>query len=197
MRLTQPIVIVVHGFGGKRIWMRPLSMRLRRCFHVIDWPYFSIAGSIENHAKRFSEFLSNLEHDGPINIVAHSMGSIVTRAALATSEIRNLNRVVLLAPPNSGSPIAKVLNYGFGWACRPLRDLSSSTGSFVNSMPDNLTCDTGVIAARYDMLVPIRSTHMPGLSDHAIITGTHNSLLFSNRVCKMVTRFLTNGRFAR
>ena len=191
------LVIVVHGFGGKRIWMQPLSMRLRRRFRVITWSYFSIGGSIESHAKRLSNFLHDLNHDGPIHTVAHSMGSIVTRAALAIRDINNLTRIVMLAPPNCGSPVARVSNFAFGWACRPFRELSSDRDSYVNNLSTGLPCDTGVIAARFDIQVPVNSTYLPGLSDHVIITGTHNSLLFSGKVGQLVTQFLTIGRFAK
>ena len=195
--VDKELVIVVHGFGGKRLWMQPLSMRLRRRFRVINWSYFSLVRSIEFHAKRFSEFLRHLQHDGPINIVAHSMGCIITRAALQIAEIENLNRIVLLAPPNCGSPIAKTLSHVLGWACRPFRDLSSGTDSYVNTMSPELPCETGVVAARFDILVPVNSTYLPGLSDHFIILATHNSLLFSPTVGRRVTEFLTCGRFAR
>ncbi len=191
------LVIVVHGFGGKRLWMQPLSMRLRRRFRVVNWSYFSFGGSIEFHAKRFSRFLRHLQHDGPIDIVAHSMGCIVTRAALKIAEITNLKRIVLLAPPNSGTPVAKTLNYVLGWACRPLRDLSSDHDSYVNKMSPEMPCDTGVIAARFDIQVPVVSTYMPGLSDYVIVPATHNSLLFSPTVGRLVTEFLACGRFAR
>ena len=102
------LVVVIHGFGGKRIWMQPLTHRLKRNFRVINWTYFSIVGSIESHAERFSQFLSDLKHDGPIHIVAHSMGSSVTRAAIQLRKIGNLNRIVLLDPPNSGSPLSLI-----------------------------------------------------------------------------------------
>jgi len=192
---SKQLVVVVHGIAGKRLWMQPLSMRLRKSFRVVNFSYFSVAGSIDYHAQRFSRFLTNLKHDGPVNIVAHSMGSIVTRAALATERPSRLNRVVLLAPPNSGSPVARILNYGLGWACRPLSDLSSSDTSYVNQMPSRLTCETGVIAARYDVVVPVQSTRMAGLMDHVTITSTHNTMLFSSRVGQLVTRFLNHGRF--
>ena len=192
---SNELVVVIHGFGGKRIWMQPLTHRLKRNYRVINWTYFSIAGSIESHARRFSQFLFDLKHDGPIHIVAHSMGSIVTRAAIQLRKIVNLKRIVLLAPPNSGSPVAKVMSFGLGWACRPFRDLSSSSSSFVNKLTTELPCQTGVIAARFDIQVPVSSTHMPGLADHATILGTHNSLLFSAKATRMVTQFLETGRF--
>lgn len=194
---AKELVIVVHGFGGKRLWMQPLSLQLRRNFRVMNWTYFSIGGSIEFHAQRLSDFLRRLQHDGPIHIVAHSMGSIVTRAALKIVEIDNLQRVVLLAPPNSGSPVAKMLNYVLGWACIPFRELSSDRNSYVNTMSPELPCPTGVIAARYDVQVPVNSTYLPGIADHVIISATHNSLLFSPTVGRLVTEFLTCGRFVR
>ena len=100
------IVVLIHGFGGKRIWMAPLATRLSQKYDVRTWSYFSFGGSIERHGNRFADYIDSLEAESNINIVAHSMGSIVTRSAL--QRINNkVNRVVLLAPPNSGSHVAR------------------------------------------------------------------------------------------
>src|SRR6185312_7900580 len=40
---------------------------------------------------------------GPVMIVAHSMGGLVSRAALACDGMQKVERVVLLGTPNSGS----------------------------------------------------------------------------------------------
>ncbi len=196
MSKRQELVIFVHGFAGKRIWMQPLMYRLRKAYAVMNWGYLSIVGSVDSHARRFHEFLQGIDYDGPINIVAHSMGSIVTRAALQLGKIPELKRIVFLAPPNSGSPIARAFGNVIGWACQPISDLSSDQGSYVNSISPALPYETGIIAAKYDMLVPVNSTFLQQQADHITIPGTHNSLLFSSYACQLVIRFLQHGSFA-
>ena len=193
MATIKDCVIVVHGFAGKRLWMWPLANRLRRDFDVVNWSYFSFAGSVERHAEHLSEYLvttASQNTNRTVHLVAHSMGSIVARAALSMAMPANFGRLVLLAPPNSGSPIARIASKGLGWACQPLVDLSDSPNSYVNSMPTHTEPPTAVIAARYDLLVPLESAKLVGSSQHTVLAATHNSLLFSPRVGKMVTNFL-------
>ena len=193
MATNKDCVIVVHGFGGKRLWMWPLANRLRRDFDVLNWSYFSFAGSVQRHAERLSARLvetASQDTSRKIHLVAHSMGSIVARAAIAKEMPANFGRLVLLAPPNSGSPVARIASKGFGWACQPLSDLSDDPNSYVNSMPAHCGPPTAVIAARYDLLVPRESAKLDGSKQHTELSATHNSLLFSPRVGKIVTKFL-------
>ena len=46
-----------------------------------------------------------------IHLVAHSMGALVVREYLARGKPERLGRVVLLAAPNQGSPIAEPLKW--------------------------------------------------------------------------------------
>ena len=179
--------------------MAPLSYRLARQYRVTNWSYFSYGGSIEGHAARFAEFIESIDSKQKINIVAHSMGSIVTRAALqkaSASTLASVNRVVLLAPPNSGSHVAKFVSPVLGLVCRPIKQISSHRDSYVNQLPNRNACETGVIASQFDVLVPLKNTMMDDLADHRTVVGTHNSLLFSKKVAAMVSRFLQHGKFA-
>ena len=196
MAEPKELVVVIHGFAGKRLWMFPLTRSLGHRFEVVNWSYFSFGGSIRDHGKRFFKFLLAHERYSRIHVVAHSMGCIVTRSALQCGTIENLARVVLLAPPNRGSQVAKMADPFLGWICRPIRELSASPDSFVNSLAKVVPCETGVIAAKYDLLVPLSSTYLPNLKGHVAILGTHNSLLFSRKTNRMIQVFLQTGSFA-
>jgi len=177
MESPNETVVVIHGFGGKRLWMAPLSYRLSRRYNVVNWSYFSYGGSIEDHAARFAEFIESMDAKQRLNIVAHSMGSIVTRAALqkiSASTLASVGRVVMLAPPNAGSNVAKFVSPVLGPICLPIKQISSRKDSYVNQLPNQNTCETGVIASKYDMLVPIKNTMMNDLADHRTVFGTHN-----------------------
>jgi len=76
--------------------MWPLANRLGRNFDVVNWSYFSFAGSVERHAERHAERLSGFlvttasqNTSRNIHLVAHSMGSIVARAALSMATPAN------------------------------------------------------------------------------------------------------------
>ena len=175
--------------------MWPLAGRLKSSgFRVSFWDYLSLFASIETHAERFSEYLSTkLSGEARFHIVAHSMGAIVTRAALNRSRFPNLGRIVLLAPPNSGSPMARVASSVLGRLVTPTRELSSSPTSYVNQLKTDSNFEIGIIAAKFDLLVPEANTHLPSQRQHETIIATHNSLLLSRRANAMTARFLRTG----
>jgi pimeloyl-ACP methyl ester carboxylesterase len=177
--------------------MWPMAARLRkRGFRVQSWNYRSLFSSIDVHAARLREFLATeLAAERRIHIVAHSMGTIVTRAALNLGEISNIGRIVLLAPPNRGSPIARIASHVFGRFIPPTRELSNVSTSYVNQLPFDNKIEIGVVAARYDLLVPARSTHLPSQSQHLIMNATHNSLLLLRKACNHTENFIRKGIF--
>jgi len=191
------LIVLVHGFGSMRLIMWPLACLLRAGgFRVRQWSYASLFAPIDDHAKRFFEFLEQLAtEESRFHIVAHSMGSIIVQSALNRGYFPNLGRIVFLAPPNRGSPVARVAALIFGQILAPTRELSDALESYVNKLERKLKNDVGVIAARFDLLVPISNTHLANESAHIVINATHNSLLVSTTVSKLTARFLATGAF--
>jgi pimeloyl-ACP methyl ester carboxylesterase len=191
------LVVLLHGFGAKRVLMWPLARRLRADgFRVVQWNFLSLFSSIEKHAKRLHDFLTTqLVSEKRVHIVAHSMGSIVTRAALNRLRPPNLGRVVLLAPPNRGSPAAGLASLFVGAIITPSRELSDRSTSYVNQLKTSSDIEIGIIAAKYDLLVPAKNTHLPSEREHVTLIATHNSLLLSRSVGKMTANFLRTGEF--
>ena len=193
------LVVLLHGHGGKWIWMLPFQFRLRQFgYRSVIWSYPSWRGSVAAHGDRLRAFL--LEHskgEQRIHIVAHSMGSIVVRSALSCMPIATLGRVVFLAPPNRGSPVAFGVKRLVGTAFQTIADIASDPTSFVNSLPEWENLELGIIAARFDVLIPVSNTHLLHESDHVVVNATHNTLLFSPRAMRLATDFLETGRFER
>ena len=199
LEVGDDLVVIIHGYLANRLVMRPLEKRLSQAgFRTRQWAYPSFFSAVETHAENFFQFLaSELAQEPRVHIVAHSMGTIITRAALKRGTLANLGRVVLLAPPNQGSPFARFLATFLGWISKPAVDLSSRDGSYVKQLDQSMPVDCGVIAARFDLLVPIASTHFAGETAHAVVNHEHLSLLYSKSVCRMVASFLREGNFGR
>jgi pimeloyl-ACP methyl ester carboxylesterase len=177
--------------------MLPLGEALRRRgYRSFAWNYPSWNGTIQQHGNDFRRFLlTEIASERRVHVVAHSMGSIVVRSALASTPVQNLERVVFLAPPNHGCPIASRVKRWAGPMFRTIADVSNDRGSFVNQLPLWDQRDLGVIAARFDLLVPVSSTHLGHESDHVVLNATHNSLLFSTTAMQYTVNFLKSGRF--
>ena len=194
---TRDTIVLIHGIAAKWFVMCPLAYRLRAAgFTVRPWSYASLFQSIDVHASRLYEFISvELADVERVHIVAHSMGAIVARAALNQGSLPNLGRVVLLAPPNCGSPLARWASTVLGRLMPPTRELSDQPNSYVNQLKNNFAVDVGVLAARYDFIVPARNTHLAGQRDHLCVKASHNSLLVSRRVAQKTVNFLCTGGF--
>ena len=107
MKHQNDIVILVHGLGGSRIDMWPISRRLKLLgYNVRNWGYRSVGNRIETHAERLATDLAALDSQtsvGRIHMVTHSMGKIIARTMFDKYKFENLGRVVMLAPPHQGS----------------------------------------------------------------------------------------------
>ena len=191
------LVLAIHGLSSKRLWMSPLCARLRaRTYRVANWGYASVfGGSIATHGLRLFEHLTEtLGQETRIHIVAHSLGSIVVRSALSQGAVSNLGRIVFLAPPNKGAPIARLAGPLLGRICKPIEDLSDREDSYVNTLPTLDDIDVAVVAARFDTLVPIANTRLGDHHDHVVLNATHNSLLLSSTAADIASTFLSTGR---
>jgi len=191
------VVLLVHGFAAKPLLLSPLQRRIQRVgYQTVRWKYFSLHGSLERHARRLRLDVDRLAEEFPhVHVVGHSMGCIVARLALSYSPAPRVGRVVLIAPPNGGVPLATTFSPLFRPFCSAVCELSHEPHSFVNRLTDPHFLEIGVIAGRFDFLVPPRRTQLTGQKDHICLPGTHNSLLLQKRAANQVISFLRTGGF--
>jgi len=193
-------VVLIHGLAAVRPIMWPLAWQIKKQgFSTSTFGYPSWWWSIEHHARRFAACLSKLESNPDIetiSVVAHSMGGIVTRQAILESEFKKLHRVVMLASPNQGSPVAKALGYVLPF-CKTLHQVSNRSGSFVLNLPEPENVEIGVVAAQHDRVIPEPNSHLDCESDHVSIFSGHNGLLVRPTAIQHVVNFLKHGHFVR
>ncbi|MFH0944305.1 MAG: alpha/beta fold hydrolase [Planctomycetota bacterium] len=194
-------VLLLHGLGRTRFSMRPLERALQRGgFDAREWPYNSLSDSFASHADRLKAELLRLDQDpavSRIHLVGHSLGGIVARAALRDGLPAKFGRLVLLAPPNQGSPLASTLAPLLGGLIEPLRELSDAPGSAVLQLRGPEGVEIGIIAASADGKVPVASTHLDGETDHLVVAGFHTFLMNQEEVQMQVLHFLRHGQFDR
>lgn len=191
-------VILIHGFGGSTLVLRPLSRYLtRESFAVRRWCYWSVVYSVTDHARRLRQFLQPLaESNEPTHFVTHSMGSIILRAALAEMNWKTPGRWVMLAPPNHGSRVAEVLSHGIHYVCPALDQISTAPHSFVHRVPEPERWEVGVIASTKDILVGMESTHLRCEKQHITLDCGHTMMLFNREAQRRAAEFLREGRFS-
>lgn len=197
------VVLTVHGLLAGCRSMRPLGDACRRGgYEVVDWGYPSLHGSILHHAARLSRMVSDLASQDCVerlHFVTHSMGSVIARAAILQSRMESrwaekCGRIVMLAPPNSGSKLTRIPLGPFASWFPQLKELSEDADSFVCRLPPLRRMRVGVIAAKHDFVVAPQSTHTQGQRDHATVGTTHQRLVRHPDAIEMTIDFLKTTR---
>lgn len=191
-------VVLIHGWVSSRYVMMPLEWRIRRAgYSTHNWSYRSLRSSIEKHADDFANFLHTVDQtsSAPFHIVAHSMGSIITRSVLIQHHFANLGRIVMLCPPNRGSHMASRVSTALRRKLHTLEQISDRTDSYVNSLPTQTGKQIGIVTASGDLVVRPDATQLTDATDNIVVPGMHNSVLFKPSVVKLSVQFLKTGKF--
>ena len=201
------VIILIHGiYGNHNDLMKIAEFYANRGYEVISIQYPSTTDNIENISKKYIDpVIKNIDKNKEKYIIAHSMGTIVTREYLINNKIDNLKKVVFISPPSKGTNLAdsipaKLLSYGFG---KSLFDLSTKKNSFVNTLKDpDYTCKVFIgnksnnylysliIKGKDDGMVPIDTARLNSC-DYELIDGvTHKSILRDNNSIYKIKDFI-------
>lgn len=212
-------LITLHGLGHHRRMMKPMVRRLAPSCgpNRIRFEYASCHHSISEHAAALDRVLAALPVGSRCDFVAHSMGNLVTRRwfgmrrdGQATADVVP-GRMVMLAPPNQGSDLARRI--GNRWL---FRRLAGTAGQEVGRSWQTLAPDLpapdipfGVIAARVprwminpllqgesDWIVRVRETELEGAQDAITMPALHATMMRSPEVIAAAERFLQTGTFS-
>lgn len=194
------LVVLTHGIASTKWLLLPLARRLAGYgFDARLYGYPSIRGSNCVLGERLAAHLHQLaaaHPDRKIHLVVHSMGSIVTRCALAAGVPESVGRIVMIGPPNRGSHVARRLAPITGWLSPTLVELSDAPNSFVNRLPLSMNGhEMGIITAAYDRMVRPESTLLEDHYGHITLPSLHTSILWRRRTAECVARFLKCGTF--
>ena len=201
--------VLVHGLFHRAAVMRNFAKTLaahhQQCV-CYDYPTTrtDIAGSAAG-LKRFLKTLLDSAPERKINLVTHSLGGLIVRAALTAPDDplppERFKYIVMLAPPNHGSAAArraaeKLPNLS-KWLVKPLCDLSDAAGSAANLLPEPDRFRIGIIAGNFDKRVTIKSTKLKGQCDFIAVPCGHSFMMHNPEVQRQTVCFLAGGRFSR
>jgi pimeloyl-ACP methyl ester carboxylesterase len=111
---TRPTVCLVHGLNSSSrgfVHMIPWLEEAGYGIVVYDYPFNrSIAESCQRYARDWAAFRAEVKDRRPWSIVAHSMGALLARSFVEDdrSWAHDACSVILIAPVNQGSQLAKV-----------------------------------------------------------------------------------------
>lgn len=199
------IVVLIHGLMRTTGSMSLLAAYLnKQGYQVYSYDYPSMKNTVHEHGVSLHQSIIKLlaEHpDTKIDFVTHSMGGIIARDALSQlspDQLKRIGCLIMLAPPNQGSALAKSLNRALpmvSWFIKPMADLSSDKSSYVHQVPVPRV-KIGIIAGRYDSKSPPAETRLQGQLEPVIVDSVHTFIMDNPQTRILVSRFLQKGSFA-
>jgi hypothetical protein len=212
---TPGCVILLHGLARTSDAMLPLSEQLRlHDFTVVNVDYpsreFPVATLAE---KAIAPALANCRQapNSGIYFVTHSLGGILVRYYLAHQKIPELQRVVMLAPPNKGSQVADNLMdlAPYNWLNGPAgRELGTDPKSLPNTL-GAVDFDLGVIAGTQsinlllslyltdpdDGKVSVENAKIEGMRDFISLPVSHPYIMKDKEAIAQTIYYLRHGQF--
>lgn len=208
-------VVVLHGLARTALSMEFLATRLEiDGFRVVNKDFPSTSATIQELAAEVvPQAIAECGPADRVDFVTHSMGGLLVRQYLKENRPANLGRVVMMGPPNKGSPIVDEFKEVSGFEFwNGIAGTQLGTGP--DSVPNTLGAvdfPLGVIAGTQSLLplfaeefdgpndgkVSVESTKVDGMADHITLPVTHTFMMNSPEVYDQVVAFLRNGSFNR
>jgi pimeloyl-ACP methyl ester carboxylesterase len=208
-------VILVHGLGARKSRMSALEKALTaHGFDVVNWDYRSTRQTISESAARLYEcYQLNERHHSKVHLVTHSLGGIVVRCMLKDRAVPKLGKIVMIAPPNQGSAVARTMLKGpLSWvAGSPGEELKSKeyldqlcvvpkTDALIiaGTRPFDPTNASSYVAGAilekpHDGTVSVAETRLEGLMEPVLIDDSHRALPTNPKVVTLVLQFLQDS----
>ena len=210
-------VILLHGLCRTTRSMVKMECALTNAgYRVKNVAYPSRTAPVQQLADdAIGKAVADCREDGAVKIhfVTHSLGGIMVRSYFARHPLSSLGRVVMLAPPNTGSEVVdKIGDWSFfKWLNGPA---GNELGTGTNSVPNRLgpvDYPVGVIAGdrsinwinsllipgRDDGKVSVERTKLAGMTDHIVIHTAHPFIMQNRKVIRQTIQFLRTGEFDR
>ncbi len=207
MSASKDPVMLVHGLYMNRLWMLPMARFLRqRGYAVHFFGYPSVIKNIHIQGQQLAEAILALKQPR-VHVVAHSLGGLVIRQALADTFALPIGRIVTLGTPHQGSQVAVKVSR---WSVAPLLGATrhdALIGYLPNwtapaelaSIAGNKSIGLARLVHRFDEkndgVVSFEETQLAGQTAHQEVNESHTSMLFSEEVADQVVCFLENGSF--
>jgi pimeloyl-ACP methyl ester carboxylesterase len=189
---AEHLVVFVHGFCASAGVFNPMAEHLARHGMAPRQLHFGYppTGSVAEHAERLAGLIERAHPEGPVCVVAHSLGGLISRYCVQVLGQR-IDALVTLGTPHRGTSLARV------WPLTLTRELSpdSTLLRTLDATRSRLqeTRVTSIVALQ-DVLVPVRSAVFDGARCVYIDGVGHHGVLFHHRAWQTVEEGIRLGR---
>jgi len=149
---TSKVLLLVHGWTGRTtVWDSLLTWIKTETDPAYSeyWTFgYNSSWSIEDNAEILAQTLHEYAGGAQIDIVAHSMGGLVSRSVIEQYEgAQYIHKLITLGTPHQGSPLAVIRDYlgalvaeedlsdynMYNYFTQGFRDLNTTSG-YINQM---------------------------------------------------------------
>jgi len=216
------ILLLVHGLGRSTGTFNKLKKALvadGREAYAISYP--STLRTVSDHARQLETILGCFDGVEHVSFVTHSMGGLVVRELLARQgswrDRIDVERVVMIAPPNRGSAIARLLSEKVLKTVTEALDVDDGRlfPSINNLTPEHaatipqMKAEFGIIAGVLgngvgynplldgdnDGIVTVEETKLEGYADFVTVRSSHTPISSNAETIRQVLFFLKTGHF--
>ncbi|MHA1153691.1 MAG: esterase/lipase family protein [Alphaproteobacteria bacterium] len=210
---SKHLVLLVHGILRSSGTFSALERALIGTgFDAVAISYPSSRGTIEEHAEGLARLLDRQEGTDTVSFVTHSMGALVVRDLLkhegAWQRRIEVRRIVLIAPPNQGSAIARLLKdisayrliYGAaGQQLTPeevtrIPALDYPFAIIAGGKSDGVGFNP-LLPGDDDGTVRLAETRLEGAMDFLVVPDIHAMISNHRETIRATINFLKHGKF--
>ncbi len=199
-------IVLLHGMGRGRASLWVLDTRLQRAgYRTLNFTYAAHSYPIEEMAKQLIAFIEDNVETDTYHLIAHSLGNLILRSGFAIGYPEGLGRIVMLAPPNRPTELARALrdNPIYKWFTSE-SGWQSTSDAFYETLPVP-TVEFGIIAGKRgqavmlqepnDGVITVESTKLEGMTDWTVVPHAHTFIMNSRDVAALCISFIKTGRF--
>jgi pimeloyl-ACP methyl ester carboxylesterase len=185
-------VVLVHGLGGNRGLWWPLRLFLRMNGHRRIHAFGYEDGTIEDHAedlKGFVDSILRVTGETQVDIVAHSLGGIISRYAIQRLGLKGTVRtLVTMATPHQGTYAAQYANTAITRSLRPASEVIRTLNA--EDLTDYPVRFFSLFSDRDVYVVPAEGMTHPGAENVFLHDVSHSQYLVSPEVFRVVASCL-------
>jgi len=201
-------VVLLHGIGRGRASLWVLDTRLQQAgYKTLNFPYVAQGYSLEEVAQQFCLFLEENVTTERYHLIAHSLGNLIIRMGFRYGYPEGLGRIVMLAPPNRPTELARALrdNPIYKWFTGKDGWQFASDEFYAQlPVPD---APFGIVAGARgqavmlhepnDGVITVESTKLEGMADWIVVPHAHTFIMNSRSVAELCASFIKEGKFDR
>ena len=210
---SEHLVLLIHGILRSTGTFSELEKALIEAgFDAVAISYPSSRSTIEEHAEGLARLLDRQEGTETVSFVTHSMGGLVVRHLLSLNAAWKrrivVDRIVLIAPPNQGSAIARLLEdipayrLIYGEAGQQMTPAEASNIPPIEHPFAIVAGGTGdgegfnpLLPGDDDGTVGLAETRLEGTMDFLVVPEIHAMISNHQDTIQATINFLKHGKF--